>query len=173
VATGWRAEVTQVSLVGSSLDLLAGPRTLGRMQTNRRFAIAFGCMAAALALGALDARAQYSDVTSLSCQMTSCDSKPGNLCPDVGSLLRITIDLEHARARGGTLPEWVDATIEPDLVTFSRNVVDASGMDRQSYSVNRASLTMTWRWLSTPTGAPDGSVDASARYQCQLVHPQF
>jgi hypothetical protein len=143
------------------------------MRTSGRFAIAFGCMAVALALGTLHVRAQYSDVTSLSCQMRSCSSKPGTVCPDVGSLLGITIDIEHARARGGNVPEWVDATIDPDLVTFSRNVVDASGMDRQSYSVNRASLAMTWRWLSTPTGSPDTGVDASARYQCWLVHPQF
>jgi hypothetical protein len=143
------------------------------MRTSARFGIASGCIAAALALGTLGVRAQYSDVTTLSCQMRSCTSKPGTVCPDVGSLLHITIDLDHARARGGNVPEWVDATIDPDLVTFSRNVVDESGMDRQSYSVNRASLAMTWRWLSTPTGSSETSVDASAHYQCQLVHPQF
>ena len=130
-------------------------------------------MAAALALGTFDVRAQYSEVTNLSCQLRSCTSKPGTVCPDVGSMLRIAIDLDHARARGGNVPEWVEASIEPDFVTFSRNVVDASGMDRQSYSVNRASLTMTWRWLTTPAGSPETSVDASAQYQCRLVHPQF
>ena len=143
------------------------------MQKNARFAIAFGCMAAVLALGALDVRAQYADVTSLSCELRSCTSKPGTVCPDVGSFLRITIDLDHARARGGNVPEWVEASIEPDFVTFSRNVVDATGMDRQSYSVNRSSLTMSWRWLTTPAGSPEASVDASAQYQCRLVHPQF
>jgi hypothetical protein len=91
----------------------------------------------------------------------------------VSSVLHITIDLDHARARGGNVPEWVDATVDPDLVVFSRNVVDASGMDRQSYSVDRASLATTWRWLSTPTGSPDAAVDASAQYQCWLVHPAF
>jgi hypothetical protein len=143
------------------------------MQTSARFAIAFGCVAAALALGALDVRAQYSDVTNLSCQMRSCTSKPGTVCPDVGSFLRVAIDLDHARARGGNVPEWVDASIDPDFVTFSLNVVDATGMDRQSYSVDRASLGMTWRWLSTPASSPEASVDASAQYQCRLVHAQF
>jgi len=143
------------------------------MQTSRRFAIAFGCMALALGLGALDVRAQYADVTSLSCQLRSCTGKPGNVCPGVSSVMHITIDLDHARARGGNVPEWVDATVEPDLVVFSRNVVDASGMDRQSYSVDRTSLATTWRWLSTPTGSPEATVDASARYQCWIVHPAF
>lgn len=143
------------------------------MQTSTRFVIAFGCMAAALGLGALDARAQYAQVTSLSCHLRSCTGEPGSVCPGVSSVLHITIDLDHARARGGNVPEWVEATVDPDLVVFSRNVVDASGMDRQSYSVDRASLATTWRRSSTPTGSPEATVDASAQYQCWIVHPAF
>ncbi len=87
-----------------------------------------------------------------------------------GDLVRLARHHINAARR---LPEWVDATIDPDQVIFSRNVVDATGMDRQSYSVNRSSLTMAWRWLSTPTGAAEASVDASAHYQSRLIHTQF
>lgn len=143
------------------------------MRTSGVFVIAFGCMALALGLGALDVRAQYPAITSLSCHLRSCSGQPGTVCPDVPSAMQITIDLDHARARGGNVPDWVEATIDPDHVVFSRDVVDASGTDRESYSVDRTSLTTTWHRQSTPTGASEAAVDASARYQCWLVHRAF
>jgi len=143
------------------------------MRTSGRFAIAFGCIAVVTALGAFGARAQYVEMTSLSCQLRSCTGKPSSICPGVPEMVGLTIDLAGARARGGNLPDWVAARVEPDTVTFSRDVTDASGTDLQSYTVSRASLTMTWRWSEEPSTDPTDAVDATARYQCRIVHPQF
>jgi hypothetical protein len=132
--------------------------------------VAVACLVVLPAFGALDARAQGTMVTNLTCQLRGCT---GEACTGVAQTVALSIDVEGARARGGEISDWVAATIEPDLVTFSLDVSDAAGTAEQTYAVSRTSLGMTWRRSSAPATPPTTAPGAVARYQCRLVHAQF
>lgn len=115
--------------------------------------------------------AAQTTVTNLNCGLMSCSGTTGDSCAGAVRNIGVSVDLAGARARAGSMPEWLPATLQPDLVTFTSTRTDAGATDQTVYEVSRTSLQLTWRWSHTAEGA--APVSAVGRYQCGLVHAQF